>query len=197
MKKVILLSTTLIASLLLVSGCAEDNHGRIDQLDKDLPAPQPVEVTGVKPTSGGAVLWVRIPDDKNIKGVVATYKRGGVEVESKISRYVDSLEVEGFADTQEHEIQVCSFNINEDKSTPVTVKFNPLKPAIQTVSPTIISAAGGVKVKITGNESKANIAVCILRDGDVNNAGKPVSEIKWKEVTTLFTASDSITLTRR
>ena len=73
MKKVILLSTTLIASLLLVSGCAEDNHGRIDQLDKDLPAPQPVEVTGVKPTSGGAVLWVRIPDDKNIKGVVATY----------------------------------------------------------------------------------------------------------------------------
>ena len=71
MKKVILLSTTLIASLLLVSGCAEDNHGRIDQLDKDLPAPQPVEVTGVKPTSGGAVLWVRSPDDKNIKGVVA------------------------------------------------------------------------------------------------------------------------------
>lgn len=181
----------------LVVGCAESNHGRIDQLDKDLAVPDPVEVTNVKPTSGGAVIWVRIPDDKNIKGVVATYTRGGEEVDAKISRYVDSLVVEGFADTDEHVVKVSSFNVNEEKSEPVEVKVNPLAPAIRTVSPTIISAAGGVKVKITGNESKADLAVCILRDEDVSNAGKPVSEIKWKEVTTLFTASDNITLTRR
>lgn len=181
----------------LVVGCAESNHGRIDQLDKDLAVPGPVEVTNVKPTSGGAVIWVKIPDDKNIKGVVATYTRRGEEVDSKISRYVDSLVVEGFADTDEHIVKVSSFNVNEEKSDPVEVKFNPLAPAIRTVSPTIISAAGGVKVKITGNESKSDLAVCILRDEDVNNAGKPVSEIQWKEVTTLFTASDNITLTRR
>ena len=181
----------------LIAGCAESNHGRVDQLDKDLAIPDPVEVTKVTPTSGGAVIWVKIPDDKNIKGVVATYTRGGEEVDAKISRYVDSLKVEGFADTEEHVIKVCSFNVNEEKSEPVEVRVNPLAPAIRTVSPTIISAAGGVKVKISGNESKSDLAVCILRDEDVSNAGKPVSEIKWKEVTTLFTASNNITLTRR
>lgn len=195
--KRILLTSTSIAALLLVFGCVEDNHGRVDQLDMDLPAPQPVEVTKVKPTSGGAVLWVKIPDDKNIKGVVATYNRGGVEVESKVSRYVDSLKVEGYADTDEHEIKVCSFNVNETKSEPVTVRFNPGMPAIRTVTPTMIAAAGGVKIKITGNESMADLAVCLLRDSNVGNAGKPVSEIQWKEVTTLFTASDNVTLTRR
>lgn len=195
--KRILLTSTSIAALLLAFGCAEDNHGRIDQLDKDLAAPQPVEVTKVKPTSGGAVLWVKIPDDKNIKGVVATYTRGGVEVDSKVSRYVDSLKVEGYADTDEHEIKVCSFNVNEKKSEPVVVRFKPEMPAIRTVTPTMIAAAGGVKVRITGNESKADLAVCLLKDSDIGNADKPVNEIKWTEVTTLFTASDNVTLTRR
>ena len=177
--------------------CAEENHGRIDQLDGSLEAPQPVEVTKVKPVSGGAVVWVKIPDDRNIKGVVATYTRGGVTVDTKVSRYVDSLTVEGYADTDEHEMEVCSFNVNEVKSEPVAVRFTPEAPAIRKVTPTMIAAAGGVKVRITGNESKSDLAVCLLRDQNVGNADKPVDEIKWKEVTTLFTASDNVTLTRR
>jgi len=195
--KRIILTYISISALLLAFGCADDNHGRIDQIDRNLAAPEPVEVTKVRPTAGGAVIWVRIPDDKNIKGIVATYKRGGVEVNSKISRYVDSLAVEGYADTEEHEIQVCSFNVNEDKSTPVTVKFNPLAPAIRTVTPKLIAATGGVKVRITGNEGKSDLAVCLLRDENLGNAGKPLDQIKWTEVTTMFTASDNITLTRR
>ncbi len=197
MKNIIIRSAAIAASALLLLCCAEENHGRIDQLDGDLSAPQPVKVTKVTPTSGGAVIWVEIPDDKNIKGVVATYIRGGEEVNAKISRYVDSLKVEGYADTDEHEVQVCSFNINEDKSDPVQVKFNPLPPAIRTVVPTMVATAGGVKINITGNEGKSDLAVCLLRDADVSNADKPVSQIKWKEVTTLFTASNDITLTRR
>ncbi len=192
-----LLPIILIAVSLVSVRCAEENHGRIDQLDESLEAPQPVEVTKVKPTSGGAVVWVKIPDDKNIKGVVATYTRGGVTVDTKVSRYVDSLTVEGYADTDEHEMEVCSFNVNEVKSEPVVVKFTPETPAIRKVTPTMIAAAGGVKVKITGNESKSDLAVCLLRDENVGNADKPVDEIKWKEVTTLFTASNDITLTRR
>lgn len=197
MKKRILFTSTSVAAILLFIGCAEDNHGRIDQLDGSLGTPQPVEVTKVKPTSGGAVLWVSIPDDRNIKGVVATYNRGGEEVNARISRYVDSLKVEGFADTDEHEIQVCSFNVNEDKSSPVTVKVTPLTPAIRTVTPRLIAATGGIKVKISGNESKSDLAICLLRDENVANAGKPVGDVQWKEVTTMFTASNDITLTRR
>ncbi len=190
-------SAAVTAAALLLVCCAEENHGRIDQLDDSLSAPEKVEVTKVVSTAGGAILWVKIPDDKNIKGVVATYTRNGETVNSKISRYVDSLSVEGYADTDEHEVKVCSFNVNEDRSEPVSIKFTPLAPAIRTVSPSMIATAGGVKIKITGNEGKSDLAVCLLRNEDASNIGKPVSEIHWKEVTTLFTASNDITLTRR
>lgn len=189
--------SAIVTSLLLIVGCDQNNHGRIDQLDLSLSAPQPVEVTKVVPTSGGAKIWVKIPDDNTIKGVVATYNRGGSEVKAKISRYVDSLAVEGFSDTDTKEVSISSFNVNEDTSEPVKITFNPLPPAISTVNPIISATAGGVKIKIQGNESKSDLAVCLLRDADVSNANKPVSQIKWKEVTTLFTSSNDITLTRR
>ena len=198
MKKVIIISLTVLLGLLLAS-CDDrtNDFGRIDQLDKELPPPSPVSVTDVKPIAGGCIIKVRIPDDKNIKGVVATYERNGEVVNSKISRYVDSLRVEGYADSNEHTVEICSFNVNEDKSEPVVVTFNPETPAIQTVKSTLFASAGGVKIKIEGNEDKADLAVCLLRDADMTDVDKSVSETKWVEVTTLFTASDNIILTRR
>jgi hypothetical protein len=156
-----------------------------------------VEVTSVRSIAGGAVIKVKIPDDKYIKGVVATYDRHGEKVEARISRYVDSLSVEGFADTEEHDIEVCSFNVNEEKSEPVNVKITPNTPAIMTVKPIMYAATGGVKIYINGNFDKSDLAVCLLRDTDISHESLPASEMKWVEVTTLFTASDDITLTRR
>ncbi len=185
--------------LLILSACNSWNgtYGRIDQINKNMPVPEKVEVTAVKCIGGGAVIWIKIPDDKYIKGVVATYYRKGVEVNTRISRYIDSLRVEGYSDTEEHTIKVSSFNVNGIKSKPIEVKFHPLPPAIRVVKPELIASAGGIKVKITGNTMKSSLAVCLLRDADVSNAGKPVSMLKWKEVTTLFTESNNIFLTRR
>ena len=128
---------------------------------------------------------------------MATYDRHGVEVKSRISRYVDSLSVEGFADTEEHAIEICSFNVNEEKSEPVNIKITPNAPAIMTVKPVMYAATGGVKIHINGNADKSDLAVCLLRDTVLSHENMPVSEMKWVEVTTLFTASDDITLTRR
>lgn len=196
-RNILIKSAAVAASALMLVCCSEENHGRIDQLDGSLPAPEKVEVTNVVRTRGGAKIWVKIPDDKNIKGVVATYTRKGEVVNAKISRYVDSLSIEGYSDTLEHEVQVCSFNVNEDKSEPVTLSIRPKAPTIITVKPYMYATAGGVKIGITGNDEKSDLAVCLLRDADLGNADKPVSEIKWREVTTLFTASNDITLTRR
>ena len=187
----------LFAAILVSCNDKTNEFGRIDQLDDGLAAPSPVTVTDVRSISGGCIIKVRIPDDKNIKGVVATYIRNGEEVNSKISRYVDTLRVEGFADTEEHTVEVCSFNVNEDKSEPVIVQFKPNIPAIRTVKPTIFASAGGVKIRIEGNTDKSDLAVCLLRDADMSDVDKSVSDTKWVEVTTLFTASDSIVLTRR
>ena len=174
----------------------ENVFGRIDPLDSNLPVPQKVEVVKVKNISGGANLWVSIPDDKNIKGVVATYDRKGEEIKARISRYVDSLKVEGYADTEEHLVKISSFNANGTESEPVEVKIKPLPPAIKVVTPEIIASAGGVKIRISGNSMKSDLAVCLLRDADVANAGKPLKDMKWVEVTTLFTQSNSV-LTKR
>lgn len=197
MKRYFLMIFTAVLALSAAS-CSDDTvHGRIDQKNKSVQIPQPVEVTSVRPISGGAVIKVKIPDDKYIKGVVATYDRHGVEVKSRISRYVDSLSVEGFADTEEHDIEICSFNVNEEKSEPVNIKITPNAPAIMTVKPVMYAATGGVKIHINGNADKSDLAVCLLRDTVLSHENMPVSEMKWVEVTTLFTASDDITLTRR
>lgn len=188
----------ILATMLVLCSCTVGNEfGRIDQLDGSLTAPDPVEVVRVKSTNGGAVIWVKIPDDKRIKGVIARYERRGEIVNAKVSRYVDSLAIEGYADTEPHRVEVSAFNINEDRSAPVEVDITPLASAIRLVKPTLSKTFGGVKVRIEGNTPRADMAVCILRDADLSDKDKPVGQMKWVEVSTLFTASDNIFLTRR
>lgn len=194
MKKLLFVS----GLVLLMASCSQYGHyGRVDQIDSSVPAPAPVMIKSVRNIPGGAVIKVTIPDDDNLKGVIAMYERGGEEVNTKISRYVDSLVVEGFADTQIHTIKVASFNVNEVQSEPVDVDIFPLEPPIVTVRPTLIPTFGGVKVLIEGNEAKADLAVCLLICKNLEDEGKPVSDMRWEEVTTMFTASNDIKLTRR
>ncbi|MBR1575919.1 MAG: DUF4959 domain-containing protein [Bacteroidales bacterium] len=188
----------LLGAAVLVAACdlSGNEFGRLDQTN-NVPAPSPVTVTGVRPINGGAVIKVSIPDDENIKGIIATYERGGETVNAKVSRYVDSLTVVGFADQAEHVVQVASFNVNEEQSSSVAVRFTPLPAAITTVSAELAQTFGGLKVRVHGNESHADMAVCILRDANMDDYGKPVSQMRWVEVTTLFTSSNDITLVRR
>lgn len=189
----------IICAAALLASCdsRENSFGRLDQFDKDLRAPQPVSIREIKPTNGGAVIKVNIPDDDIIRGVIATYDRNGVEVTAKCSRYVDSLVVEGFSDTKEHIVKVASFNASEVQSEAVEAKVTPLIPTIMTVKPTITPTFGGVQVHIEGNPAKQNLAVTILRCADVSQVSRPKKDIQWLEVSTLFTESDSIRLTRR
>lgn len=191
-----ILKIILPAVFLAAVSCSGDLGGRIDQIP-DVAKPLPVSVRSVENISGGAVIKVNIPDDPNLKGVVAVYERNGVEVNSKVSRYVDSLVVEGYADTRDHIVKVYSFNVNEERSEAVDVTITPLAPAIMTVTPTLFDSFGGVKIDIQGNTSHADLAVCLLRDSDLSDIGKPKNQMKWVEVTTLFTSSDDIRLTRR
>lgn len=195
MKRII----TILSVALILFSCdkRENEFGRIDMLDSNLAIPQPITIRSVTPISGGAVIKVDLPDDDVIRGVIATYKRGNTTVSTKISRYVDSLVVEGFADTEKHTVEVASFNVNEVKSEAKIVEFQPLTPAILSVKPDMFQTFGGIKIRISGNEPHDDLAVCILRDGDLSDKGKNVRDIKWVEVTTLFTASNDITLTRR
>lgn len=185
-----------LGAALFASACSDELGSRVDQ-HANVGIPVPITVKSVRSIAGGAVIKVSIPDDPNLKGVVAVYNRGGAEVNTKISRYVDSLTVEGYADTQKHTVSLYSFNVNEERSSGVDVEIQPLTPAIMEATPTLIESFGGVKVHIQNNKSKSDLAICILRDADLSDQGKPLSAMKWVEVTTLFTASEDIFLSRR
>lgn len=174
-----------------------DEYERLIPTDGSIPAPSPLKITGVKSIAGGAIISIAYPDDNNVRGAIASYVRNGEQVNAKISRYVDSLKVEGFADTEVHEVSIATFNVNEVRSASELVKVTPLTPAIKTVKPSIESTFGGVKILIEGNESKSDLAVCLLRDADLADESLPVAKRKWVEVSTLFTASNNIRLTRR
>ncbi len=194
MKRIILSCLVAVTALIYFS-C--DDSGRIDQIDNSIPAPKPIEVTQVSKIPGGAVIRVKIPDDDNLKGVVARYERNGEVVEAKISRYLDSLVVVGYADTLAHKVQVSSFNVNEVTSTPVEVIIKPLPAAVKTIQFDVVEAFGGIKVHVMNNTARADLAVVLLADKDSNNISLPDKSKKWVEVTTMFTASEDIYLPRR
>lgn len=195
MKKHIL----FIAALVMFSACDGrlDDYLRLIPSGDDAKTPSPVTISSVTNTPGGAVIKFSYPDDDNIRGAIATYVRNGSAISTKVSRYVDSLVVEGFADMDSHEVKISSFNVNETLSESRSVTVTPLLPPIMSAKPTLMETFGGVKILIEGNEHKADLAVCLLRDEDLSDAGKPVRDMKWVEVTTLFTASNDIKLTRR
>lgn len=174
-----------------------DEFQRLMPADETIPVPAPITITSVENTPGGAVITVAYPDDDNIRGAIATYVRNGVTVNAKVSRYSNVLKVEGFPNTDEREVSVASFNVNEVQSEVVKIKIHPETPAIASAHTTVTQTFGGVKILVEGNEAKADLAVCLLRDADLADAGKPLKDMKWVEVTTLFTSSNNIRLTRR
>lgn len=195
MKKIFCFLT--IALLAFSCDSRLDKYQRLIPKDDSIPAPMPITIKSIRSIPGGAVIKVIYPDDNNIRGTIAVYERNGETVNTKISRYVDSLVVEGFPDVNDHLVKLYSFNVNEEKSQEVPATIKPLTPPIKTVRPEMTPTFGGVKIFITGNESKADFAVCLLRDEDLADEGKPIKDMKWVEVTTLFTSSNNINLTRR
>ena len=199
MNNIIKTTFTLLLSAIFITACNDgaNDFGRVDQKNDNIPAPSPVSVESVRSISGGAVIKVNIPDDDNVKGVIARYTRNGKQVNSKISRYVDSLTVVGFVDTKPHTVEIAAINVNEVESTPVKVDITPLEPAISLAKATLYQTFGGVKVRIDGNTPKENLTIVLLRDTDLSDFEKPTSQMKWEQVTTLFTAAETITLPRR
>jgi hypothetical protein len=77
---------------------------------------------------GKAQILYDLPSSPNLMYVKAIYKiNTGQEVEVKSSIYKDTIVVDGFADTQEHEVKLYAVSRNEVSSDPVTVKVKPLE----------------------------------------------------------------------
>jgi hypothetical protein len=181
----------MITALIYISGCKEE--GRLDHIDDSTPAPARVTDVQVTNTPGGALIRYKIPNDKNLLGVKVVYTRNGEVCESKASKYIDSLVVEGFGDTAPQEAQLYSVGMNEKLSEPVPVSINPLTPPVRTVKFDIEASFGGVVASLDENYSKANLALVLLMDTLYSSGTKR----QWMQVQTFHTESAARKFSRR
>ncbi|HBX21172.1 MAG TPA: hypothetical protein DEF88_12065 [Porphyromonadaceae bacterium] len=189
MKKKIYFLSMLI--FLCWYGCKEE--GRIDHIDDSAPAPAQVTVESTFSRPGGAVIKYKIPDDENLLGVKVVYTRNGEICESKASKYVDTLVVEGFGNTDSQEVKLYSVGVNGKLSTPVLATIKPLVPPVRTTNFDIESTFGGVVVLMEKNYSKADLSIVLLADTLVpSSTGR-----RWAEMQTFYTKSPEMKFSRR
>ena len=194
MMKDVMKKILMISAIILVCSCSE--VGRIDQVDNADYVPQQVTISSVRRVAGGAIIKYSLPDDINLRGVRAEYNRSGEEVYTQVSKYVDSLKVEGFSDTLMHTVNIYGIGKNGKKSEPLSLEFKPGLSAIQKVSLKLSETFGGVRLIMEGNEDKESIAMTIIKDDVVDDFGKDPSEMSWDEVFTYYTNGEEVAFTR-
>lgn len=167
---------TILALIVVfyVQSCKEVD--RIDFVDTNGGPPSTVTDVIVENTPGGATLKYKLVNDINLAYVKAVYEiQPGVLKESKSSVYADTLQLEGFGDTQEREVKIYSVGKNEKISEPIIVKVRPLLPpvALAYEDLSIEEAFGGVKVRVK-NSLRANLAIVIDADTVGNGVMRPL-----------------------
>jgi hypothetical protein len=163
--KTIKISFSLILALIvvLVSSCKVD---QLEPLEKNTNAPGPVTNVQFTAGPGNAVLTYALPSDKDLLYVKALYTlANGREMEVKASYYGNTLTVEGFGDTNEHEVKLYAVNRSEVASAPVSIKVKPLENPIWGVFRSMKALAdfGGLRFTAT-NPAKADLAIEILTE---------------------------------
>lgn len=189
MKRILYLLCIIIP--LGIYSCKEE--GRLDHIDGSAPAPTAVTIQEVTNKPGGAIIKYKIPNDENLLGVKIVYTRNGEICESKASKYVDTLVVEGFGNTDPQEVKLYSVGINEKLSEPVITTINPLRPPVQAVKFDVEAAFGGVMITLEDNYSNADLAVVLLADTIGSDPGKE----KWINLQTFHTEAPAKKFARR
>ncbi|MDR0395233.1 MAG: DUF4959 domain-containing protein [Tannerella sp.] len=188
MKRICYLLCIIIS--VCIYGCKEE--GRIDHIDDAAPAPPPVTIVGVTGRPGGAVIKYKIPNNDNLLGVKAVYTRNNQICESKASRYVDTLVVEGLGNTDPQEVKLFSVGVNEKLSEPVSTTIQPLLPPVQSVKFDVDATFGGVIISLEENYSNADLAVVLMTD-----TAEASPSAQWIDLQTFHTKSVAMKFPRR
>lgn len=160
------LKYTYIFMLFLAIGCEEE--GRVDLIDTSGSAPDLITNIEITPTSGGANVIYDIPNDDNYLYAKAVYEAPtGVVREAKSSKYENVLILEGFGDTESHNVKFYSVGLNTKESEPVEKSFSPLTAPIFNVANDleINSIFGGIEINYD-NPDEANIILQAFIDID-------------------------------
>jgi len=162
----------------------------LSPIEKDSIAPGQISNSMVENLPGAANITYSLPGDPDILYVQAIYKNpAGQDMEFKSSYYNNSVKVEGFADSSDHNVELYVVDRSGNRSNPVKVTVTPKTPPyLQTYKSLMLTRDfGGINVNFK-NLSKAELAIVI---------STPDSTGKMKVKTTFNTARDSANIAIR
>ncbi|WP_300601453.1 DUF5000 domain-containing lipoprotein [Niabella sp.] len=189
MKLKTIFASIYLLALLVNTGCKREDM--LTYTNQSTMAPATVANIKVENRPGGAVITYQLPNDPNLLYVKAVYKfRSGEEITTKSSYFSDTLRIEGYGDTDEHEVSIYSVGKNEKLSAAQSVTIKPLTPPVQKTFSSVVlkETFGGALVKFY-NEARANLSFVLMSD----STGRG----DWYTVNTFYTKADSGNLTIR
>jgi hypothetical protein len=131
----------LVALLTILVACEEEGRRRSTS-DDSTPPQSPANVT-YKPLFGGVRFYYDLPNDEDLLSVEAKYTNAENKTFTFSSSYfVDSLDVYGFGDTINYQIDVYAVDRAGNKSNPVNVTVKPMEPAITRVVKSLVLKPG-------------------------------------------------------
>lgn len=175
----------LTATILMIV-CCNKEMGKLEPIGNSSTVPAKITDIAVANQPGKAVLTYTLPNDSNLLYVKAVYMIQSGQAEAKASYYSNSLTLEGFGDTLEHEVKIYSVSRSEVASEPTIVKVRPLENPIWKVfrSISIATAFGGYNLTAL-NETKSDISILVLKKNAFN-------EYEVDNDKSVFTKTDSI-----
>lgn len=92
--------------------------------------------------------------------------RPGKTLTSEVSFYSDTLVIDGFGDTRDHEVNIYSVGKNGKESAPISLKVTPLEPPVKAVFKSVSLGAtfGGVLAIFKENTFRSALALTIIED---------------------------------
>ena len=130
-----------LMSVVLLFSCEEKDRKLAIITDSVAPG-NPTEITW-KPLYGGARFFYNIPADEDLLSINATYKNGkGQDISFSVSYFKDSLDIYGFKDTIDYNVELYALDRTGNKSKGVTVTVKPNESAVSRVMKTIVVKPG-------------------------------------------------------
>ncbi|SEM64962.1 protein of unknown function [bacterium A37T11] len=152
----------LLLNICSIIGCHED---KISPLEGSTNPPGQVSNVTVENLAGQAKVSYSLPKDQDLLYIKAVYNiRTGVSREVKSSYYANTLILDGFADTDEHEVSIYAVNRSEVASEPVKIIVKPLENPVWEVYRSLKILPDFAGVRITAeNPHNANVALEIVK----------------------------------
>jgi hypothetical protein len=133
--------TLMLLVFVFVFSCTDE----YEAFNGDSTPPGKLTVDRVVNKEGASVIYYTLPSDEDLLSVEASFEGQSGPVEVKVSSYVNSIEIRGFAEAKDYSVNLTVQDKSGNKSEPVAQTVSPTVPNYQTVfeNSEIISDFGG------------------------------------------------------